>query len=40
MVDGQEHTVKLGVWCANIRSRRASLTEAQRQLLGELGLFD
>ncbi|MXM68947.1 DEAD/DEAH box helicase family protein [Streptomyces sp. HUCO-GS316] len=32
--------VRLGVWRSNMRSRRASLSDAQRQLLAELGLFD
>ncbi|WP_405965676.1 helicase associated domain-containing protein [Streptomyces sp. NBC_00723] len=36
--DGTE--VRLGVWRSNMRSRRDSLTDAQRQQLADLGLFD
>ncbi|MFE6829086.1 hypothetical protein [Streptomyces sp. NPDC057690] len=36
--DGAE--VRLGVWRSNMRSRRASLPDAQRQQLADLGLFD
>ncbi|MFE4023460.1 helicase associated domain-containing protein [Streptomyces sp. NPDC059101] len=36
--DGTE--VRLGVWRSNMRSRRASLSDARRQQLAELGLFD
>jgi uncharacterized protein YjiS (DUF1127 family) len=38
--DGQDVEVRLGVWRSNMRSRRASLSEAQRQQLEDLGLFD
>nr|WP_130799896.1 helicase [Streptomyces otsuchiensis] len=31
-------TVKLGIWRANTRSRKAGLTEEQRAVLDELGV--
>ncbi len=40
VLDGQECAVKLGVWRSNMRSRQASLSDVQRQLLADLGLFD
>lgn len=38
VVDGQEHTVKLGVFLSNTKSRRAKLTGNKLQVLAELGL--
>ncbi|MFI7278615.1 Helicase associated domain protein [Streptomyces sp. NPDC049879] len=35
--DGQEHEVRLGVWLANQRTRRASLTPERAAALDELG---
>jgi uncharacterized protein YjiS (DUF1127 family) len=40
VVSGQEHSVRLGVWRSNMRSRRASLSDMQRQQLADLGLLD
>ncbi|MEU3777985.1 Helicase associated domain protein [Streptomyces sp. NPDC032472] len=37
--DGQEHAVKLGVWLANCRSRRASLAAERVAVLAELGVI-
>ncbi len=37
-IDGQEVTVKLGVWRANTRARKAGLTDQQRAVLDELGV--
>ncbi|AJC61934.1 helicase-associated (plasmid) [Streptomyces sp. 769] len=38
VVDDQEHTVKLGVFLSNTKSRRAKLTSEQLTTLAELGL--
>ncbi|POX55115.1 helicase [Streptomyces sp. Ru71] len=40
VIDDQEHTVRLGVWRSNVRSRQASLSEEQRRQLSDLGLLD
>ncbi|MFX4295323.1 hypothetical protein [Streptomyces bohaiensis] len=38
VIDGQEVTVKLGIWRANTRARKAGLTDQQRAVLDELGV--
>ncbi|WP_079146891.1 helicase [Streptomyces griseochromogenes] len=38
MVGGQEHTVKLGVFLSNTKSRRAKLTPERLAALAALGL--
>ncbi|MEY2231445.1 helicase associated domain-containing protein [Streptomyces sp. BF23-19] len=38
VIDGQEHTVKLGIWLSNTKSRRDKLDQAQRAALAELGV--
>lgn len=37
-VDGQEHSVKLGVWIMNLKGRRAKLTVEKLAALAALGL--
>ncbi|MFJ8589627.1 helicase associated domain-containing protein [Streptomyces sp. NPDC093595] len=37
--DGQEHAVRLGVWLANQRSRRATLPADRAAVLTELGVL-
>ncbi|MGP8296381.1 helicase associated domain-containing protein, partial [Streptomyces inhibens] len=37
VIDDQEHTVKLGVFLSNTKSRRGKLTADQRTALAELG---
>ncbi|WP_404200213.1 DEAD/DEAH box helicase [Streptomyces tauricus] len=38
VIDGQEHSVKLGVFLSNKKSRRGKLTTAQLAVLADLGL--
>ncbi|MFE4687508.1 hypothetical protein ACFRNJ_43190 [Streptomyces sp. NPDC056721] len=38
VIDDQEHELKLGIWCSNIKSRRDKLTPPQRAALAELGV--
>ncbi len=38
VLEGQEHEHKLGVWYANQKQRRNSLTQQQRAALAELGV--
>lgn len=38
MIDGQEHTVKLGVFLSNTKTRRGKLTADKLQALAALGL--
>ncbi|MFX4293566.1 Helicase associated domain protein [Streptomyces bohaiensis] len=38
VIDGQEVTVKLGIWRANTRARKNGLTDQQRAVLDELGV--
>jgi hypothetical protein len=38
VVDGQEHSVKLGVFLSNSKSRRAKLSADKLQQLADLGL--
>ncbi|MFB7374193.1 helicase associated domain-containing protein [Streptomyces sp. NPDC056222] len=38
LIDGQEHTVKLGVFLSNGKSRRAKLTAHELTTLATLGL--
>ncbi|MFB7114181.1 hypothetical protein [Streptomyces sp. NPDC056190] len=38
MADGQDHTVKLGVFLSNTKSRRAELTADSLQALADPGL--
>ncbi|MFI0779336.1 helicase associated domain-containing protein [Streptomyces sp. NPDC021212] len=40
VVNGQEHSVRLGVWRSNMRSRQAALSDVQRQQLADLGVLD
>ncbi|MGY4920752.1 Helicase associated domain protein [Streptomyces sp. 900116325] len=38
VINGQEHELKLGIWYANQKQRRHTLTQAQRAALAELGV--
>ncbi|WSA74179.1 Helicase associated domain protein [Streptomyces sp. NBC_01799] len=38
VINGQEHELKLGIWYANQKQRRHTLTHAQRAALTELGI--
>jgi hypothetical protein len=38
VVDGQEHSVKLGVFLSNTKSRRGTLATDKLQALADLGL--
>ncbi|MFF4392822.1 helicase associated domain-containing protein [Streptomyces sp. NPDC001552] len=37
-VDGQEHTVKLGIWLTNTKTRRGKLDQTQLDALADLGI--